>query len=96
MDGLMAGMVGVIGGVILVMVFMIHTRVLHLQRHVWLIARHLNIDVDRPPEMSDRVKELATDPSRKIEAIKLYREETGAGLAEAKEAVETYQQSLGR
>ncbi len=38
--------------------------------------------------MSDRVKELASDPSRKIEAIKLYREETGLGLAEAKEAVE--------
>lgn len=29
---------------------------------------------------------------RKIEAIKLYRERTGAGLAEAKEAVETMEQ----
>lgn len=42
--------------------------------------------VRRPP--SDRVRELARDPARKIEAIKAYREETGAGLAEAKEAVE--------
>ena len=40
--------------------------------------------------LSDRVKELAADPNRKIAAIKAYREETGAGLAEAKEAVEGF------
>jgi hypothetical protein len=40
--------------------------------------------------LSDRVKQLASDPSKKIEAIKTYREETGAGLAEAKEAVEAF------
>jgi ribosomal protein L7/L12 len=33
---------------------------------------------------------LAADPGRKIEAIKVYREETGAGLAEAKEAIESF------
>lgn len=47
-----------------------------------------------PAPLSDRVKELARDPTRKIEAIKLYREETGEGLAEAKEAVEAYVRSL--
>lgn len=31
------------------------------------------------------------DGGRKIDAIKLYRQETGAGLAEAKEAVEAFQ-----
>ena len=45
-----------------------------------------------PP--SDRVKEIARDPARKIEAIKVYREETGAGLAEAKDMVESYINSL--
>jgi hypothetical protein len=45
-----------------------------------------------PP--SDRVKEIARDPARKIEAIQVYREETGAGLAEAKEVVEAYITSL--
>ena len=45
-----------------------------------------------PP--SDRVKEIARDPARKIEAIKAYREETGAGLAEAKDAIEAYINSL--
>ncbi|MBI1918362.1 MAG: ankyrin repeat domain-containing protein [Planctomycetes bacterium] len=46
------------------------------------------------PPLSDRVKEIARDRYRKIEAIKVYREETGAGLAEAKEAVEAYINSL--
>jgi hypothetical protein len=40
--------------------------------------------------LSDRVKEIARDPARKIEAIKAYREETGAGLVEAKGVVEAY------
>jgi len=50
-------------------------------------------DPDQPmprPPLSARVQQLASDPSRKIEAIKAYREETGAGLAEAKEAVEAF------
>jgi ribosomal protein L7/L12 len=96
MDAVTAGMIGFFGGFTLIMVFLIYTRVVHLQRHVWLIARHLNIDLNKPPEVSDRVKELAADPARKIEAIKLLREETGAGLAEAKDAVEAYQRSIGR
>ncbi len=44
--------------------------------------------------LSDRVKEIARDPARKIEAIKLYREETGAGLLQSKEAVEAFIESL--
>jgi hypothetical protein len=35
-------------------------------------------------------QEIADDPSRKIAAIKAYREEFGVGLAEAKKAVEDY------
>jgi len=42
------------------------------------------------------VKELARDPSRKIEAIKVYRDESGASLYDAKQAVEDYIASLGR
>jgi len=38
--------------------------------------------------VSDRVQAVAADPSRKIEAIRLFQEESGLGLAEAKEAVE--------
>ena len=53
----------------------------------------LGLDPDRPINkrpLSDRVKQLAGDPAKKIQAIKVYREETGAGLAEAKEAVESF------
>jgi ribosomal protein L7/L12 len=67
-----------------------------IDRKVTRIATHLGVDATAPLPLSDRVKELARDPARKIEAIKVYREETGVGLAEAKEAVEAYQQSPGR
>lgn len=33
---------------------------------------------------------------RKIEAIKIYREQAGVGLKEAKEAVETFQEELAQ
>jgi ribosomal protein L7/L12 len=45
--------------------------------------------------LSARVKQLAIDPTTKIEAIKVYREETGASLAEAKEVVEAYINNVG-
>jgi ribosomal protein L7/L12 len=38
--------------------------------------------------MMDDVKVLARTPGSKIAAIKLYREQTGASLKEAKDAVE--------
>jgi hypothetical protein len=41
-------------------------------------------------ELSERVKAIASDPSRKIEAIKAYRDVTGASLADAKAAVEAF------
>ena len=43
---------------------------------------------------SDRVIEAVT-AGRKIEAIKLLREETGMGLKEAKHAVEDLERSFG-
>jgi hypothetical protein len=43
-----------------------------------------------PGGLSEEVKTLANDPNKKIQAIALYREQTGAGLKEAKDAVEAY------
>jgi hypothetical protein len=51
-----------------------------------LLLRQMNVAFDSFPEMSERVKELARD----------YREETGASLAEAKNAVETFINSTQR
>ena len=61
-----------------------------VDRKVSLILKELNISYEDSFAISDRVKDLARDPARKIEAIKVYREETGQGLAEAKQAVEEY------
>lgn len=72
----------------------IYQNTITLQRQIRTIAQHLGIDLTKAGELSDRVKEIARDPDRKIEAIKAYREETGAGLAEAKTAIEQYQRSL--
>jgi hypothetical protein len=59
-----------------------------LERKLNLIIQHLGIEP--PDNLSERVKELARDPSKKIQAIKVQREETGAGLKEAKDAVEDW------
>jgi ribosomal protein L7/L12 len=69
-----------------------------LERKIDAILRELGIQVQggKPGELSDRVKELASDPGRKIEAIKVHREESGAGLKDAKDAVESWMASHER
>jgi hypothetical protein len=65
-----------------------------LERQVEFLLRHLNltyVDLSGPggePAWMAQVRELA-HKNRLIDAIKLYRENTGAGLAEAKRAVES-------
>jgi ribosomal L7/L12-like protein len=58
-----------------------------------LILKHLGLEYKDAAilvEPSAEVKALADDPSQKIQAIKLYREQTGLGLKESKEAIEAY------
>jgi ribosomal protein L7/L12 len=64
--------------------------VARIERKLNALLRHHGVDPTQGLPLSDRVKSLADDPARKIEAIRVYRAETGAGLAEAKEAVEAY------
>jgi ribosomal protein L7/L12 len=90
MENVVYGLLSLVTVMTLVIVIQLYARVVHLQRHMFLLLRHHGIDPTKPPEVSDRVKELARDPARKIEAIKLMREETGADLAEAKGWVEEY------
>jgi len=61
-----------------------------IERKLDMLLRDRGIDPRQHLQMSERVKQLANDPAGKIEAIKAYREETGAGLAEAKDAIEMY------
>ena len=62
----------------------------HFHHHEELISQRLaNL-----PSLSDHIKEIATDPYRRIEAIKSYREETGLSLVDAKIAVDGFTKSL--
>ena len=69
-------------------------RIMRLEGKINLLLLHFQIDAMRGRPLSDRVKDLARAPQKKIEAIKVYREETGVSLVEAKDAVEAYINSL--
>ncbi|MCL6668709.1 MULTISPECIES: ribosomal protein L7/L12 [Streptomyces] len=60
-------------------------RVARVERKLDLIIAHLGIDASEP--WNDEVAALVRD-GKKIQAIKVYREATGADLREAKEAVD--------
>lgn len=61
-------------------------RLARLERQVEFIMQHLGIQEPQPDRPAE-VQALAR-AGKKIEAIKLYRELTGVGLAEAKAAVD--------
>jgi hypothetical protein len=90
MEPVLYWILGFVIGLLLHQVFAIGSALGRLESKVARISHAMGIDLTKPLPLSDRVKELARDPARKIEAIKVYREETGAGLAEAKAAVEAY------
>ena len=73
-------------------------RLRRIEAKVDLILNELGVayhDVAVRVPLSEEVKALADDPRTKIAAIKLHREQTGAGLKEAKDAVEAYVASRG-
>ena len=64
-------------------------RLTRLEQKLDLLLTHAGLDYTPAPAAAWQV--LADEgPARKIAAVKAYREETGAGLAEAKRAVEAY------
>ncbi|PZO40012.1 MAG: hypothetical protein DCF19_12535 [Pseudanabaena frigida] len=84
--------------IVLITIFSIESAVKRLERKMKRIELSLSLILNRmeievPSQLSDRVKQLALDPNRKIDAIKLCREETQMGLKEAKEAVEAFIES---
>lgn len=66
-------------------------RLARLEAKVEQICRHLGLSAghDARP-LSAEVKALARQPRKKFAAVKLHREQTGAGLQEAEEAVAAY------
>jgi len=57
-----------------------------LERKIDLILKHLNIDPDR--DVNPQIAELLK-AGQKIQAMKLYRLHSGAGLKEAKDYIES-------
>ena len=73
-------------------------RIRELERKVDLLMRHLGLEAGGPGSSGSGgvpgdVEHLIRS-GRKIEAIKRYREATGLGLKEAKEAVEAFERRL--
>lgn len=62
-------------------------RVARLEAVVEEMGRQLGVPMDVTPTVPLEVRELASK-GKKIEAIKVLREQTGMGLREAKETVE--------
>jgi hypothetical protein len=67
-------------------------RLRRIERKLDLVLSHLGIEDPDPAGagLTDDARRLA-DAGKKIAAIKAYRGVTGAGLAEAKRAIEEYQ-----
>jgi ribosomal protein L7/L12 len=67
-------------------------RLARIERQLGLIMQRLEIEEPESP-LSTVIAEL--EQGRKIQAIKLYREQTGSGLAEAKAAVDVIAKERG-
>jgi len=68
----------------------LRSRINELEDRLKLLYRHLNLeylDSASDPMLSPQIQ-AALRSGNKIEAIKLYREMTGIGLAEAKAAID--------
>lgn len=77
---------------------LLQSRVRELEDKLEFLYRSLNIqymDPNKAPMNSPQLQE-ALRRGNKIEAIKIYRELTGVGLAEAKQAIESMESRFGR
>ena len=76
---------------------LLKSRVNELEDRLNFLYEKLNIndaDPDSDPVRSPQIQE-ALRRGNKIEAIKIYRELTGVGLAEAKQAIDNLESRLG-
>jgi ribosomal protein L7/L12 len=76
---------------------LLQSRVRELEDKLQFLYGRLNIDYADPnanPVLSPQIQD-ALRRGNKIEAIKIYRELTGVGLAEAKQAIDGLENRLG-
>ena len=77
-------------------ILLLKSRINELEDRLKFLYRRLNIEYVDPnsdPALSPQVQD-ALRRGNKIEAIKIYRELTGVGLAEAKQAIERAEQFI--
>lgn len=77
-------------------ILLLKSRINVLEEKLQFLYRRLNIDYLDPnadPALAPQVQE-ALRRGNKIEAIKIYRELTGVGLAEAKDAIDKAEQFI--
>ncbi|HEY3784627.1 MAG TPA: hypothetical protein VGL55_05055 [Steroidobacteraceae bacterium] len=88
----------VLAGVLLLIVGYTLTRIerrLRGQDHkLDLLLPQAGIDPSRPTEPFERVKTLAQQPAQRIEAIRAYRQETGAELRTAVAVIDSLKSSV--
>ena len=75
---------------------LLRSRINELEDRLKFLYRRLNIeyaDLNSDPVISPQIQD-ALRRGNKIEAIKIYRELTGVGLAEAKQAIDRAEQFL--
>ena len=75
---------------------LLKSRINELEDHVKFLYRRLNIEYADPnsdPVLSPQIQD-ALRRGNKIEAIKIYRELTGVGLAEAKDVIDKAEQFI--
>jgi len=75
---------------------LLRSRVNELEDRLKFIYRRLNLeyaDLNSGPVLSPKIQE-ALKHGNKIEAIKIYRELTGVGLAEAKQVIDRAEQFI--
>ena len=66
----------------------IGAQVSHLNEQLENLRRELGVSPALSPEPSERVRQIASDSKRTIEAIKTYRQESGTDLKKAKQVIE--------
>ena len=66
-----------------------------IEQRMLLIFRHLGLLAETGSEPSAKVKSLAADRDRYIEALQTYRAETGSDLKQAQRAIESLQSPDG-
>jgi ribosomal protein L7/L12 len=73
----------------------LHKRLRDVEIKLAKVMQHVGFEADTTPlPPSHDVLVLARTPGAKIAAIKAYREQTGAGLKEAKEVIEAIERGV--